>query len=240
MTSLIVTLVGIKRKSFDINCRWLRINFEHQQQAARRVEHFSRSADQNLKRCLDHRGSINLFALIILVLALLGCWICLANVLYLRKSILQREQILACTSWLEGRCLNYTKKMDQLNSLIKNIKVAEEATKITVVAATALRVQRLLLELKQQQLTLSFVKLAKMPFTLCKNQSPQSIIAFQHVNLFLIRNPISRMVNTLPLSIGNITLENFKMNLSFYHKNGEYQFKRFLLEQPLKQGFLLL
>ncbi len=231
VTSLFITFVGIKRKSFDISCSWLKLNQQHQQLISRRVEFFSRKIDQDLKRCLNQKGSITPFALIVLVLCLLCCWMCLANILTVRKTILQREQILACTAWLENSALKYSKKMDQLNSLIKKTRLMEMSLKITVAAAAALHTQRLLLEIKQQQLTLSFSQFAKMPFKLCRNPSPMGLILFQHVNLFLIRNPTLRTVNLKPMGMSHITLENFKLNLMIYRTNGQYQFKRFLYEE---------
>lgn len=233
LSSLFMTLLVVKRKSFDITCNWIKLNWQHQKQISKRVDEHNFLLPSSWKSCLNQKGSITPLALVVVMLALVFCWIALANIFSLRKSILQREQLVACTAWIEKNSLNYNLQMDKLNLLIKNIRAAEISSTLSVAGAAALKAQRILLELKQQQLTLFFTRRRTLPFHSCQASSFNSLILFRQINNYLIRNNAFRNVETK--SFGNllITLEKSSMILSAQRTKGSFRFKRYLKENPI-------
>lgn len=232
-TSLFTTLLTVKNKSQQINCHWIRLNWQHQKQISRRVDGHNFRLHSSWKTCFNQQGSITPFALIILTLVLVISWVTLANMLSYRKSILQREQLLACTAWMEKKSLTYNLQMDKLNGLIKKIRLVEMSSSINIPAATTLRAQRTLLELKQQHLTLYFAHQSKLPFENCQISTMDGLILFHQNHTFLKRNPTFRNAEIKIAGKAFITLEKSTMMLAAQRTKGKFIYKRFLKELPI-------
>lgn len=180
---------------------------------------------------MNQKGQVSLSMLFFVFLGFVFVWLGLAELLGVRKVILQREQLMACTSWLETKSRQYNQNMDYLNDLIKKTRIAELSLTIKPAASIALKAQRLILETKQQILTFKFPLMSNRPFSGCQIAPVTGSILFQHTKLVLQRDSQWKTVKILPFGNINLSLENFFMNLKIKRIGRSYQFLRFLTEK---------
>lgn len=217
-----------------VRCQWVYYNKSHQIQVRRRVSSYLHNNHWSEHCILNDKGQVTLVALCILLLSLALCWSTLSFISGTRQKILYREQILACTSFLEKKSIELNSRIDTLNKSIKSIRLLELTTRPIPAVAATLQGTRVALELQQQHLAFKFLSLSTLPFKQCQSYFSANLLLFKHQFLILQRDPLWRTANHRPNSSVWLKHTQCKMQL-ILSRNQQSQIvaKRLLLENDL-------
>lgn len=188
----VLTMKFIPNVANDLQCKWMKLNFKHQRQVKKRV-HTYWSTTALPYQCLENnRGQTTLIALFFALITIFVFYFTLSHITSVRKTILEREKILACTAFIEKRAIDLNNKIDELNKVIMRLRAMELSTKPIPLAGATLQTLRVTAELNQQAMAFLFLKATNLPSKNCRTSLFASLILFKHQFLKLKRDPLWR------------------------------------------------